>query len=143
MNILLKRTYKSDTYTIGKLYVNNEYFSDTLEDRDRGLSQSMKLSDIIAIKVRGQTAIPLGTYIVKWTFSNRFQRYMPLVMDVPGFEGIRIHSGNSNADTEGCILVGENKIKGKVINSRVAVNRLYNMIQKADDSNEKITITIM
>jgi hypothetical protein len=103
----------------------------------------MKLSDIIAIKVRGQTAIPLGTYIVKWTFSNRFQRYMPLVMDVPGFEGIRIHSGNSNADTEGCILVGENKIKGKVINSRVAVNRLYNMIQKADDSNEKITITIM
>ena len=138
MNITLIRKYKLPTYTIGKLYIDGEYFCDTLEDKDRGLTDSMFVSEISKIKIKKETAIPTGTYKVTITYSNRFKKNMPLINDVKGFEGIRIHSGNTNQDTEGCVLVGFNKVKGNVINSRDTYNKLFSVLSKSNN----ITITI-
>lgn len=126
--IHLKRIAKKPTYTIGKLYVNEEYFCDTIEDTDRGLTSDMSTSEISKIKVHGQTAIPTGKYNVVMTYSPHFKKTMPLLENVPGFSGIRIHSGNDSSDTEGCILPGQNKVVGKVINSRVYTDKLYKVI---------------
>lgn len=142
MKINLKRIYKGANYTIGKLYINNEYFCDTLEDTDRGLTNDMDLEKIQELKKPTITAIPKGTYPVIITYSPRFKQYMPLLMNVKGFDGIRIHSGNEHKDTSGCILVGENKVKGKVINSKVTYTKLYNIIKATLDAKEDITITI-
>lgn len=130
MKIILKRIALKNTYTIGKLYIDGEYFCDTLEDTVRDLNKSGKF-DNGEKKIYGETAIPYGTYNVKWTYSNKFKKYMPLIENVPSFAGIRIHAGNSSADTQGCILVGENKAVGKVLNSKNTVNKLYPIIQKA------------
>lgn len=138
MNITLIRKYKLPTYTIGKLYIDEEYFCDTLEDKDRGLTDDMTVSEISNIKIKKETAIPTGTYKVTITYSNRFKKNMPLINDVKGFEGIRIHSGNTNQDTEGCILVGFNKVKGNVINSRDTYNKLFSILSKSNN----IIITI-
>ena len=138
MNITLIRKYKLPTYTIGKLYIDGEYFCDTLEDKDRGLTDSMTIGEISKIKIKKETAIPTGTYKVTITYSNRFKKNMPLINNVKGFEGIRIHSGNTNQDTEGCILVGFNKVKGNVINSRDTYNKLFSILSKSNN----ITITI-
>ena len=138
MNITLIRKYKLPTYTIGKLYIDGEYFCDTLEDKDRGLTDSMTVGEISKIKIKKETAIPTGTYKVTITYSNRFKKNMPLINDVKGFEGIRIHSGNTDRDTEGCILVGFNKVKGNVINSRDTYNKLFSVLSKSNN----ITITI-
>ena len=138
MNITLIRKYKLPTYTIGKLYIDGEYFCDTLEDKDRGLTDSMTVGEISKIKIKKETAIPTGTYKVTITYSNRFKKNMPLINDVKGFEGIRIHSGNTNQDTEGCVLVGFNKVKGNVINSRDTYNKLFSVLSKSNN----ITITI-
>lgn len=112
MKLTLIRKYKKDKYCIGKLYIDGEYFCDTLEDKDRGLTDNMTVSEISKIKVKKETAIPTGTYKVTITYSNRFKKNMPLINNVKGFEGIRIHSGNTDKDTEGCILVGQNKVVG-------------------------------
>lgn len=138
MKLTLIRKYKLPTYTIGKLYIDEEYFCDTLEDKDRGLTDDMTVSEISKIKIKKETAIPTGTYKVTITYSNRFKKNMPLLNDVKGFEGIRIHSGNTDKDTEGCILVGFNKIKGNVINSRDTYNKLFSILSKSNN----ITITI-
>ena len=138
MTLTLDRKYKLPTYTIGKLYVDGEYFCDTLEDKDRGLTDDMTVSEISKIKIKKETAIPTGTYKITITYSNRFKKNMPLINDVKGFEGIRIHSGNTDKDTEGCILVGFNKIKGNVINSRDTYNKLFSILSKSNN----ITITI-
>ena len=138
MNITLIRKYKLPTYTIGKLYIGEEYFCDTLEDKDRGLTDNMTVSEISRIKIKKETAIPTGTYKVTITYSNRFKKNMPLINDVKGFEGIRIHSGNTDKDTEGCVLVGFNKVKGNVINSRDTYNKLFSILSKSNN----ITITI-
>lgn len=138
MILTLDRKYKLPTYTIGKLYIDEEYFCDTLEDKDRGLTDDMTVSEIGKIKIKKETAIPTGTYKITITYSNRFKKNMPLINDVKGFEGIRIHSGNTNHDTEGCILVGFNKIKGNVINSRDTYNKLFSILSKSNN----ITITI-
>lgn len=138
MNITLIRKYKLPTYTIGKLYIDEEYFCDTLEDKDRGLTDDMTVSEISNIKIKKETAIPTGTYKVTITYSNRFKKNMPLINDVKGFEGIRIHSGNTDKDTEGCILVGFNKVKGNVINSRDTYNKLFSILSKSNNT----TITI-
>lgn len=131
MKLKLRRVARNNTYTIGKLYIDDKYFCDTIEDKDRGLNQSMSLQEITNIKVKSQTAIPIGTYKILWTHSPKYNRFMPLIDNVPGFSGIRIHSGNSERDTEGCILCGENKIKGMVINSRYTINKLYPLIEEA------------
>ena len=105
MEVLIDRAWKKDDYTISRLYVNGELFGcNTLEDTDRGLNQEMDLDEIKNKKVYGQTAIPSGSYECVYTYSNRFKKMLPLLKGVPGFDGIRIHSGNSAKDTEGCIL---------------------------------------
>ena len=125
MELKIIRKYKKNDYTIGKMYINGEYFCDTVEDTDRGLSQNMKNSTIEAKKVYGKTAIPTGRYSVVLSYSNKFKKTLPLLKDVLGFGGIRIHSGNTAEDDSlGCIIVGENKIKGRVINSRATMERL-------------------
>lgn len=138
MNILIKRIAKKDNYTIGKLYINGQYFCDTLEDKDRGLKQTDNIISIKAKKIFGKTAIPLGTYNVDITYSPKFKKYLPLVENVKGFNGIRIHSGNTPNDTDGCILVGKNTIVGMVTHSQ---DTLKALLQKLN-VNDEITLTI-
>lgn len=148
MKLLLKRIALRDTYTIGKLYIDNHYFCDTCEDRVRDLNKDGDLNDVGEGKVAGQTAIPYGTYKVTMDvqspkFSQRAsyawcKGYLPRLLNVPHFDGIMIHSGNDATHTAGCILVGENKVKGKVLNSMNTLKRLVDILKGADD----ITITI-
>ena len=111
MEITVKRIAIRNGYTIGHLSVNGQYFCDTLEDRDRGLTSTMSRLDIAKIKVKAQTAIPTGRYRIIFTYSPKFRRKMPLLLDVPGFDAIRFHYGNTAADSEGCILVGGTSAK--------------------------------
>lgn len=143
MNILVRRIAKRDTYTIGKMYINNEYFCDTLEDKDRGLKQASSVSSIYKVKVPNQTAIPAGTYEVVVNKSPKFGRMLPRLLNVPGFDGILIHRGNTDKDTSGCILVGENKVVGKVINSTPYETKLVALLSKAQSAGETITIEIV
>lgn len=138
MKLLLKRIFRGDKYTIGKLYIDGKWFCDTLEDKDRGLTNSMSISEIKKIKIPNETAIPTGTYKVVVTMSPRFKRLLPRLLDVPGFDGILMHKGNSASDTSGCVLLGENKVKGKVINSTGYENRLVASLK--DENNISITI---
>lgn len=141
MNIILNRIAKKAKYTIGKLYINDRYFCDTLEDTDRGLTQSMTEQQIGSKKVYGETAIPTGTYRIIISYSNKFKKQMPLLLNVPGFAGIRIHSGNTEKDSLGCILVGKNKAVGKVLESRDIYSKLFSILQEAN-KKETIKITI-
>ena len=111
MKITIKRTFKGAEYTIGKLYIDGAYFCDTLEDTVRPAG----------VKIAGKTAIPSGTYKVKKTMSPRFKKILPEILNVKNFSGVRIHAGNTHADTEGCVLLGLNKVKGQVIHSQDAV----------------------
>ena len=140
MKLKLNRIALRKTYTIGKLYIDGKYFCDTLEDTVRDTNKSGKF-DNGEKKVKGKTAIPYGTYEIKWTYSPRFKKYTPQLMNVPQFEGIRIHAGNSSTDTEGCLLLGENKKVGMVLNSRATINKFYPLIKEAC-SNGKVTIEI-
>ena len=117
MKLKLQRIFKGNNYTIGSLFIDGEFFSNTLEDavRDR--------------KIKHETAIPAGTYEVKLTLSARFGKILPILLNVPNFEGIRIHAGNTISDTSGCILVGENKIKGRVINSQLTMAKLMDKLK--------------
>lgn len=154
MELLLERKWKKEGYTIGNLYVNEVFFSNTLEDKDRGLNSSMPLEEIKRIKKKSITAIPTGTYHVlmnivspkystkEWFVKNCNQGRMPRLKNVLGFDGILIHTGNTAADTDGCILIGKNNIKGKVSNSKEYFLKLYNIMYAAFKKNENITITI-
>jgi len=117
MKIKITRLALKPLYTIGKLYIDGKYFCDTLEDRDRGLRQNTPLAEINRIKVMHETAIPTGTYKVVVNMSPTKKRILPRLLDVPGFSGILIHRGNTANDSSGCILVGENKVVGQLINS--------------------------
>lgn len=146
MEILVKRIAKESTYTIGKMYIDGEYVADTLEDTDRGLTQHMPLSEIQEKKVYGKTAIPTGTYqvtldIVSSKFKNStwakpYGGKLPRLINVPGYEGVLIHPGTDASSTSGCILVGENKIKGKIINSQITFHKIMKLLKSP------ITITI-
>lgn len=140
MKLTLKRIALRPTYTIGKLYIDDVYFCDTLEDTVRDTNKNGKF-DNGEQKIKGKTAIPYGTYEIKWTYSPRFKKYTPQLMNVPSFEGIRVHAGNTSADTEGCLILGENKQVGKVLNSRATINKFYPIIKEAC-SNGKVTIEI-
>lgn len=156
MELKLFRTHKKENYTIGTLYVDNKKFCDTLEDKDRGLHQNMSLSTINSLKVYKETAIPVGTYeITLDVVSPKFSTYsfyqevckgkLPRLLNVPGFEGILIHvaDGIKGADLlQGCIGVGENKIKGGLINGKETFKRLYSCLLEAKSKQEKITISI-
>lgn len=150
LNLTLKRIAKRPTYTIGRLYVDGQYFCDTLEDTDRGLKQSLPESLNKAKKVKGKTAIPTGRYRVtlnvksqkysKVAFYNFCNGCVPRLLNVPAFDGILIHVGNTAVDTEGCILVGQNKQVGKVLNSKDTFLRLYDVLN--DNKNKNIYIKI-
>lgn len=166
MELVLKRTFKGDKYTIGKLYCkvySDEqyasgkgfelmYICDTLEDVDRGLNKDMALTEISKIKIKSKTAIPTGTYSVTLDiqspkFSNYKQYsfcngYLPRLVGVPGYDGVLIHIGNTTQDTDGCILVGQNKVKGQVINSTNTFKELYQTLKMHADIHEPIYITI-
>lgn len=139
MKIKLVRIAFKDTYTIGKLYVDGKYVCDTIEDRDRGLDDSMTVEEILRKKIKGQTAIPTGHYNIEITYSPKYKRMMPLLLGVKGYSGIRIHSGNTAKDTEGCLLVGKNKQVGMVLDSRNTYQRLFAMMQ----GEKNITIDII
>lgn len=135
MKLKLNRIYKGGSYTIGRLYVDDVYFCDTLEDTVRNLPEEEK--------IYSQTAIPAGTYritlnIVSPKYSQR-KSYdwcggrLPRLLNVPYFDGVLIHSGNTAKDSAGCILVGENKEKGKVLNSMATLKRLYKKLKEAED----------
>ena len=142
MELRLERKYRNNNYCIDKLYINGKYFSDVLEDPDRGLTDTMSLEEIKKIKIKGNTCIPYGTYNITITYSPRFKKNLPLLNNVKGFDGIRIHSGNKPQDTEGCLLPGFNKVKGQVIDSRVTTDKLIAQIQQVLNKGEKVTITI-
>lgn len=140
MRLTVVRIANKPTYCIGKLYIDGVYFCDTLEDTDRGLDDKMSEEEIKELKVYGETAIPSGIYPVTITYSNKFKKNLPLISNVKGYSGIRIHSGNTAKDTLGCILVGRNKEVGKVLQSRVTFNALFNILSR---SKERIIIDIM
>lgn len=143
MRILLQRHALKAGYTIGRMEINGRYFCDTLEDTDRGLRESMTEDEIAALKVKGATAIPTGTYRIDMqTRSPRFGRVLPRLVSVKGYAGVLIHSGNTAADTEGCILVGENRERGKVLNSRATLEDLLVFLRSAQAEGEEIELTI-
>lgn len=145
----LRRIARKATYTIGRLYVDGKYICDTIEDKDRGITQDDTLADIKAVKVKSQTAIPTGTYRVttnvvspKFVQKSYYKQYcagkLPRLLNVPGFDGILIHRGVDENSSAGCIIVGYNTIVGKVTRSQEAFEKLYPLI-KGDD---RVYITI-
>lgn len=148
MKLLLKRIAKMEKYTIGDLYIDGEWFSNTLEDTDRNLTNTMSKDEIAKVKVYGKTAIPTGTYVVdmntvspkfgKRSWAQPYEGKVPRLQDVPGYEGVLIHPGNTADDTSGCILVGRNKVKGQVVESQNTFHSLMNILKGDND----ITITI-
>ena len=143
MDLKLNRIFFHKNYTIGKLYVNGQYFCDTLEDTNRDFNRDGDLLDEGEAKVYAETAIPFGAYKVEVTMSPRFKRYLPLLLDVPHFTGIRIHAGNSAGDSSGCILVGLNKVKGGLVRSREYEDKLVNLLLESQKKGEKIFIEIV
>jgi hypothetical protein len=134
MNLTVKRRFFADTYTIGTLSIDGVRFCDTLEDKVRNLPKEAKIA--------GETAIPAGTYKVTLSVSPKFGRELPRLQGVPQFEGVLIHRGNTPKDTAGCILVGENKVKGQVINSTPYESELVRRCKEAIGRGEEITIEV-
>lgn len=152
MKLYMKRIKRS-TYCISHLYIDGVYFCDVCEDADRGLTQDMPLAEIKKRKVYSKTAIPTGTYkiamnIVSPKFAQRAPYKslcggrVPRLLNVPGYEGILIHIGNSATQSAGCLLVGQNTVVGKVMNSTETFKKLYKKLKEAADRGEIITITI-
>lgn len=151
MKILLKRIAKKTTYTIGKIYIDGQYVCDCIEDKDRGLKQSMTLEQINKLKVFGQTAIPTGEYKVTlnvispkyskstWYKQNANGARVPRILNVKGFDGVLIHTGNTAADSQGCVIVGVNDKVGMVSKSKETFKKLYQILQSSKDD---ITLTI-
>lgn len=153
MELLIDRKWKKQSYTISNLYINGEWFCNCLEDADRGLDNSMSEDMIRTLKKPSITAIPRGTYeitldVVSPKYS-KVQFYkdvcngkVPRLKNVKGFDGILIHAGNTDKDSSGCLLVGQNKIKGQVVNSKETFKQLYKLLQDGKSRGEKIVIKI-
>ena len=156
MELTLKRIALRSEYTIGKLYVDGEYVCDTIEDTVRDLDKDGKFANG-EVKIPGKTAIPYGRYEItmkvkspkysnfsKYSWAKKYDGYLPRLLNVPHFAGVLIHVGNSALDSEACVLVGENKVVGKVINSVNTFRRLMDdYLVPAKKRNEKISITII
>lgn len=150
--MILKRLYKQPLYTIGKLYIDDAPVCDTLEDTDRGLDSNMSVQEIQKYKIYGQTAIPYGIYNIDMntvspkfrdrSWAKTFGGKLPRLLNVKGFEGVLIHVGNTCSDTLGCILVGMNLEKGKVLKSQETFRKLYEVLNEAKLRGEDIQITI-
>lgn len=152
LEMKIKRNVFGETYTIGQWMVDGMPLCQSLEDKDRGLEQSMSLSEIKAKKLYGKTCIPYGRYEVRLsqspklsskTYSREFGGLVPELINVPGYIGIRIHPGNSSADTDGCLLPGENRTPGRLINSTLAYTDLMRYyLMPAHKRGQKMYITI-
>lgn len=154
MKLLVDRKWKKEGYTIGQLFVDGVFYCNTLEDKDRGLTSSMTLEEIKKKKVYGETAIPTGTYNIRidvvsskfskstWYIKNCNGSRMPRLENVKGYDGILIHPGNRAEETQGCILLGKNDVKGMVTKSKDYFLPLYNKMYAAYKKGEQITITI-
>ena len=156
MELKLIRKYRCSNYCIDKLYINNEYFSDALEDPDRSLTDTMSLEEIKRIKIKGNTCIPYGTYTItldvvspkfgsKSYYKEVCNGKVPRLLNVKGFDGILIHVGNGpngHRLTEGCILIGRNTIKGGLTEGKKYFQLLYNKMLEAKKRGEKVTIEI-
>lgn len=155
MELKVERIFSNDKYTIGHLTVDGVKVCDTLEDTDRGLVSTLPLDVIKQKKVSGKTAIPTGKYkltmnvqsprFVKKTYYKQFcNGFLPRLLDVPGFDGVLMHIGNTEKDTEGCLLLGYNLVKGQVINSKQAFEKLMrNYLLPAKKEGADITIEIV
>ena len=152
LELTIERRYFKPTYTIGRLLVEGMEFSDVLEDKDRGLTSDMPTTEIYKRKVYGSTAIPYGKYEMRLSVSPKFanrewgKRYgglVPEILNVPGFDGIRIHPGSNSASTSGCPLPGMNKAVGKVLESQKAYYDLMDFyLMPAHERGQKMYITI-
>lgn len=142
MELILKRETFTEDSTIGSLSIDGKFECFILEDKDRGLTDIMPLSEIVAHKVYGVTAIPYGRYEVDWTLSARFGIHMPILLNVKGYEGVRIHKGNTAIDTLGCLICGTKKGNNIVSESTAATAKLYAKIEAAKKAGTKIYITI-
>ena len=154
MKLKVERAWKKSTYTISRFFINGKRYYEMLEDRDRGLKQTDSLAVIKSKKVPNETAIPSGVYritldvvspkyaAVKW-YKDFCKGKMPRLLDVPGFEGILIHPGNTALDSSGCLLPGRNTEVGKVTSSRDTFKEIYKQMKKAHDKGEEITIEIV
>jgi len=142
MELTLIRKHFGEKYTIGKLYIDQKYITDTMEDKVRDLkdiTHDGDFDDEGEGKIYGKTAIPCGRYKIIVNESRKLKKRLPLLLAVPGFEGIRIHGGKNETWSEGCILVGENLIKGQLVNFGYWETRI---VQLMDEAKEKIYITI-
>lgn len=142
MELLLERKWCKPDYTIGRLYINNKFYCNTLEDTVRDINKNGTF-DCGEFKISGHTAIPYGEYEVIVNYSPKFKRELPRLLDVPHFEGILIHRGNTHKDSSGCVLLGENTKKGMVLNSTKYEVELTNILKEAQNKKEKITIKIV
>ncbi len=139
MRLSIQRQPSADDATIGSLYVNGTWQCWCLEDQVRELPGV----PVAEWKIQGKTAIPAGTYRVTVDFSNRFQRNMLHILDVPGFDGVRIHAGNTAADTEGCVLVGKDRAGSGIAASRDALKELRPIVESAIAAGEDVTLEII
>lgn len=135
MKLRVERLWKKPAYTVGRLFVDEQFFCNTLEDPVRDLSNEKK--------VYGKTAIPYGEYKVVYNWSPKFGRNLPRLLNVPAFEGILIHPGNTADDSAGCILVGRNTEVGRLTESRYTSDKLNVLIEDAQRRGESITIEIV
>lgn len=146
MLVEITRRWKGENTTLSTIRVDGNAHQFCLEDKDRGLTSEMSLEEIKRRKVYGKTAIPLGRYQVLINYSARFKRLLPILVGVPGYEGIRIHPGNRHVDTSGCLLPG--RVWGKenddyfVGNSKTSADSLQNAIAAAINRGEKVFIEI-
>lgn len=143
LHLTLIRKWKKSDYTIGQLYAGGRLICNTVEDADRGLNMYMKETEIKNKKVYAETAIPAGTYKLAVSVSPKFKRKLIEVLNVPGYSGIRIHKGNTAKDSAGCIIPGENKIQGGVINSTKYEELLTSMVESALNNKEEAYLTII
>lgn len=144
MELKLEREASASGATIGKLSIDGQFECYTLEDQVRELRHDDgALIDPASWKIAGETAIPSGTYAVIVDYSTRFKKLMPHIIGVPGFSGVRIHSGNTAADTEGCILLGQRRGAAEIFESRAAFDVFFPKLQAAFDRKELVKITIV
>ena len=142
MELLLERKYLKSNYTIGNLFINGKFYCNIIEDTVRDFNKNGIL-DCGELKISGHTAIPYGEYEIKVTYSPKFRRELPILLEVKHFEGIRIHRGNTEKDSSGCLIPGENKKKGMVINSTKYELELTKLIKECNNRKEKVTIKIV
>ena len=142
MKLTLIRKYKKKDYCIGDLYIGDKFYCNILEDTVRDINKNGTF-DCGEFKISGHTAIPYGKYEIQVTYSPKFKRKLPLLLNVKHYEGIRIHRGNTEKDSSGCLIPGENTKRGMVLNSTKYELELTNLIESANKRGEKVIIEII